>query len=46
MMRESIHVLWNIISQSYFYFDKDFKKGITGLLRDHQSRGDLPIARI
>jgi hypothetical protein len=43
----SIHVLWNIISYSYFYFCKDLKEGRSpGPLRDHPPSGDLPIAGI
>jgi hypothetical protein len=29
MKKENTHVLWHIISQSYIYFDKGIKEGIS-----------------
>jgi hypothetical protein len=36
MKKENTHVLWHIISQSYLYFDKGIKEGISR--SSHESR--------
>jgi hypothetical protein len=46
MKEANIHVLWNIIFQSYFYLVNILRRGSVGILKDHPSSGDLLIARI